>query len=201
MDLDQKLSMDFQSPPQPRATGPPGVIPQGGCLPHSLGHHLQQRVLASELRFEPGHFSGQGRARASLRDRGPTRRSPGTGTLAAPGTGRATLGRTGRHRRTGRPDTDGSIQGGTPAGGKSAFVGRMLPRVAPALGRWGGWEHRDLNPDMRVSPPLQSLVIGSLAGPSADPSFQSGKRHPDWSPLVCQVSLCSLRGRITRPAR
>ena len=50
-------------------------------------------------------------------------------------------------------------------------------------------EHGDSNPDMRSLRALQSLVTGARR-PSADP--MSTVRRPDWSPAVCQVSLCSL---------
>ncbi len=77
--------------------------------------------------------------------------------------------------------------------------------------RW--WEHGDLNPDMRVSPRRAPVIRhGPPEGPpqTREGAFQGLPRGKvlDWSPLVCQVSLCSLLFRgarllitLSRPAK
>jgi hypothetical protein len=60
----------------------------------------------------------------------------------------------------------------------------------PQVGRW---EQGDLNPHMRVSPRAPVIRHRGASHPSADPNPRGPKGRPDWSPLVYQVSLCSLR--------
>ena len=62
-------------------------------------------------------------------------------------------------------------------------------RVVPQ----GQWEHGDLNPDMRVSPRAPVTRHRGAKRPSADPIPREPFDCPDWSPLVCQISLCSHR--------
>ncbi len=70
----------------------------------------------------------------------------------------------------------------------AAVGGRPTPR------RGGEWEHGDLNPDMRVSPRAPVTRHGGAGRPSADPMPRGSIDRPDWSPLVCQISLCSHQG-------
>ncbi len=74
--------------------------------------------------------------------------------------------------------------------GRGPAEGGAAGRGRPARGG-GGWEQGDLNPHMRVSPRAPVSRHGGARHPSADPSYQPALRPPDWSPLVCQVSLCS----------
>jgi hypothetical protein len=57
----------------------------------------------------------------------------------------------------------------------------------------GPWEQGDLNPHMRVSPRAPVIRHWDASRPSANSNLRGPEGRPDWSPLVYQISLCSLR--------
>jgi hypothetical protein len=89
--------------------------------------------------------------------------------------------------------------------GRQGDLGRKVSRERAFLRgpfpEGSGWEQGDLNPHMRVSPRAPVIRHRGAKRPSADPILRGPEGHPDWSPLVYQVSLCSLRLPRESPER